>query len=76
MEESMPVSRTALSILAAALSAAILTVPASAQQDAKRDAAIRKCVTAVQQIMGTSEEEMARRVAAWKACMTAEGERP
>jgi hypothetical protein len=75
MEEAMTATRTALSALIAAIAVAVVSVPASAQ-DAKRDAAIRKCVAAVQQITGTGEEEMSRRVAAWKACMSAEGERP
>jgi hypothetical protein len=76
MEDSMPITRTVLSVLAAAVSVVILTLPASARQDAGRDAAIGKCVVAGQQTMGTSEEEMARRVSTWKACMTAEGGRP
>jgi hypothetical protein len=64
-----------LPILVGAMSLAFVAMPASAQ-DAKRDAAIRKCVAAIQSIMGTAQEDMDRRIAAWKACMAAEGERP
>jgi hypothetical protein len=74
-ETEMRMTRTALPILIGAASLVVVAMPASAQ-DQKREAAIRKCVQTIQQIIGTKEEDMDRRAAAWKACMTQQGERP
>jgi hypothetical protein len=65
---------TAIALLGA-LSLGIAASPALAQ-DAAREAAIRTCVQRVAAIVGMDPENQAQRVAAFKACMTQQGQNP
>lgn len=61
--------------LSGALSLGIAGSPALAQ-DSAREAAIRTCVQRVAAIVGMDPENQAQRVAAYKACMTQQGQNP
>jgi hypothetical protein len=65
---------TALALLGA-LSLGIAASPALAQ-DSAREAAIKVCVQRVAAIVGTDPENQAARTAAFKACMTQQGQNP
>jgi hypothetical protein len=66
--------------LTAAVAVAGIASRGSAQQgstqDAAREAAIAKCVKLVQEARGSGPDQEAHRVSAYKACMTAAGQRP
>jgi hypothetical protein len=65
---------TAFALLGA-LSLGIAASPALAQ-DSAREAAIRLCVERVAAIVGMGPENQAQRIAAFKACMTQQGQTP
>ena len=65
---------TAIALLGA-LSLGIAASPALAQ-DLAREVAIRTCVQRVAAIVGMDPENQAQRVAAYKACMTQQGQTP
>jgi hypothetical protein len=65
--------------ITAAVGVAGIASQGSAQQtpqDPAREAAIAKCVKVVQQARGSGPDQEAQRVSAFKACMTAAGQRP
>jgi hypothetical protein len=66
---------TLLVALAGAVSFMAIASQASAQ-DAAREAAIAKCVKLVQDSRGSGPDQEAQRVSAFKACMTAAGQKP
>ena len=68
--------RTFLALLVG-LSVTAFASQALAQDNAKRDAAISKCVAeAHKQFPGESQDTQSGRTAAYKACMTKAGQRP
>ena len=66
-----------LALLLTALSVTAFASQALAQDSAQRDAAIGKCIAeAHKQFPGQSMDTQSDRTAAYKACMTREGQRP
>jgi hypothetical protein len=58
-----------------AVSLLVAASPALAQ-DSARETAIKTCIARVQAIVGMDPENQAQRVAAYKACMTQQGQNP
>jgi hypothetical protein len=72
-------SKVVLTALVGLVGLSVFGSPVLAQDSAARDAAIHKCILAAQaQFPGTSEsgDTMRNRTSAYKACMTAAGQRP